>query len=61
MARAVSCQADGSQVVRVPLMGGHITYHVPASGLPFGVDELNAARDVVYKRIQDQRRKAAAR
>ena len=57
----VSCQADGSQVVRVPLMGGHITYHVPASGFPFGVDDLNAERDIVYRQIQDRRRKAAAR
>lgn len=57
----VAPQADGSQIVTVPLMGGHITYHVPATGFPFGVDELNAERDAAYKAIAAKRRAAAAR
>jgi hypothetical protein len=45
----------GEQIISVPALGGTITYAVPA----FRVDELNAARDRVYRTLAEKRRAAA--
>lgn len=51
-------EADGAQVIRVPLgAGGHVTYRVPAED----VAALNAYRDEVYRTLAAKRREAAAR
>lgn len=55
---AVTCRADGSQLVVVPLgSSGHVDYLVPADM----VDDLNAERDRVYGILAARRRAARER
>lgn len=53
-ASIVKFEADGAQVVSVPLGAGEVTYRVPAAD----VDALNAERDRVYRMLAAKRRAA---
>jgi hypothetical protein len=55
--RVIRFEADGAQVIEVPVMGGRITYRVPAAD----VADLNTQRDRVYRTLREKARKAAAR
>lgn len=47
-------RADGSQKVTAPVLGGSVSWIVPASE----VDELNRERDAAYRREAEKRRSA---